>query len=266
VPESRIRTPSRLSVVTPLTTGRRHAPDHEILPVCAAPVQLTQNVRPRTDSKRQPAQAAQTPPSRPNRSAYAFEWRYVREIEEEHPEAGGELDKLLGAVARGEFGAFDLVYEQLREPIHNQVRAVLRDPAQSEEVTQEVLLELWRTAFRYDPARGSAAAWAMTIARRRAIDRVRRTASSFARERRALAADPPWDQVGQAATEAHDRARLLRCLDSLTDRQREAITLAFYDGYTHIEVAAILDTPLGTVKARIRDALIKLRDAMLTEE
>ena len=85
-----------------------------------------------------------------------------------HPETRDDLDWLLGAVARGEHGAFDLVYEQLREPIHNQVRAVLRDPAQSEEVTQEVLLQLWRTAVRYDPAKGSAVAWALTIARRRA--------------------------------------------------------------------------------------------------
>jgi RNA polymerase sigma-70 factor (ECF subfamily) len=212
---------------------------------------------------------------RPNRSANAFEWRYVSEIEDEHssshPDAGGELDKLLGAVARGEFDAFDLVYEQLREPIHNQVRAVLRDPAQSEEVTQEVLLELWRTAFRYDPARGSAAAWAMTIARRRAIDRVRRTVSSVAREQRAMVADAPWDladeaAADEAAADAHDRERLLSCMDKLTDRQREAITLAFYDGYTHIEIAAILDAPLGTVKARIRDALIKLRDGMLSDQ
>ena len=155
-------------------------------------------------------------------------------------------------MAGGEHGAFDLVYEQLREPIHRQVQAVLGDLAQSEEVTQEVLLELWRTAFRYDSAKGSAVAWAMTIAHRRAIDRVRRPVS-------------PWDQPGEAAEDAFDRERLLGCLDQLSERQREAITLAFYDGHTYSQVASILDVPLGTVKARIRDAVIKLRGCMLGE-
>ncbi len=182
------------------------------------------------------------------------------------PEVHGDLDKLLGAVARGEHGAFDLVYERLREPIHNQVRAVLRDPAQSEEVTQEVLLELWRTAFRYDPAKGSAAAWTLTIARRRAIDRVRRTAASVARDQRTAVADARWDYAVEAAEDSYERERLIRCLDQLTDLQREAIALAFYGGNTYSQVAAILGAPLGTVKARIRDAIIKLRDCMLTDD
>lgn len=182
------------------------------------------------------------------------------------PEVDGDLDKLLGAVARGEHGAFDLVYERLREPIHSQVRAVLRDSAQSEEVTQEVLLELWRTAFRYDPAKGSAAAWALTIARRRAIDRVRRTAAAVARDHRIAVADVPWDHAQEAAEGSDERERLLRCLDQLTDLQREAIALAFYGGNTYRQVAAILGAPLGTVKARIRDAIIKLRDGMLSDE
>jgi len=193
----------------------------------------------------------------------------VGHFESRHPTSPGEaradLDRLLDAVARGEHGAFDLVYEQLREPIQRQVRAVLRDPAQSEEVTQEVLLELWRTAFRYDPAKGSAVTWAMTIAHRRAVDRVRRSAASAAREKQAVMAAPRWDQPDQAAADTVDREYLLRCLDQLTDLQREAITLAFYGGHTYVQVASILDVPLGTVKARIRDALIKLRGSMLSE-
>lgn len=182
------------------------------------------------------------------------------------PEVDSDLDKLLGAVARGEHGAFNLVYERLREPVHSQVRAVLRDSAQSEEVTQEVLLELWRTAFRYDPAKGSAAAWALTIARRRAIDRVRRTAAAVARDHRIAVADVPWDHAQEAVEGTYERERLLRCLGQLTDLQREAIALAFYGGNTYRQVAAILGAPLGTVKARIRDAIIKLRDGMLSDE
>jgi RNA polymerase sigma-70 factor (ECF subfamily) len=182
------------------------------------------------------------------------------------PEVRGDLDKLLSAVARGEHGAFDLVYEQLREPVRRQVRAVLRDAAQSEEVTQEVLLELWRTAFRYDSDKGSAAAWALTIARRRAIDRVRRTAASAAREQRTAVSAASWDQTAEAVEDAVDGERLLRCVDQLSDLQREAIRLVFYGGHTYSQVASILGAPLGTVKARIRDALIKLRDGMLSEE
>jgi RNA polymerase sigma-70 factor, ECF subfamily len=193
----------------------------------------------------------------------------VGHYESWHPssshEARADLDRLLDAVARGEHGAFDLVYEQLREPIQRQVRAVLRDPAQSEEVTQEVLLELWRTAFRYDPAKGSAVTWAMTIAHRRAIDRVRRSVASAAREQQAVRPEALWNEPAEAAADALDRERLLRCLDQLSDLQREAITLAFYGGNTYGQVAAILDVPLGTVKARIRDALIKLRGGMLRE-
>jgi RNA polymerase sigma-70 factor, ECF subfamily len=168
-------------------------------------------------------------------------------------------------VARGEYGAFDLVYERLREPIHNLVLSVLRDPAQSQEVTQEVLLELWRTVGRYDPARGSAATWAMTIAYRRAIGRVRRTAAATARDQRAAVSGATWDQAHETAEDSHDRERLLRCLDQLSDLQREAITLAFYSGHTYRQVAVILGVPLGTVKARIRAALIKLREGMLSE-
>jgi RNA polymerase sigma-70 factor (ECF subfamily) len=181
------------------------------------------------------------------------------------PDARADLDRLLDAVARGEHGAFDLVYEQLREPIQRQVRAVLRDQAQSEEVTQEVLLELWRTAFRYDPAKGSAVAWAMTIAHRRAVDRVRRANASSARDQLAVLPAALWNQTVEAAEASFDREHLLRCLGQLTELQREAITLAFYGGHTYGQVADLLNVPLGTVKARIRDALIKLRGCMLRE-
>jgi RNA polymerase sigma-70 factor (ECF subfamily) len=182
------------------------------------------------------------------------------------PEIRGDLDVLLGAVARGQHEAFDLVYEQLREPVYRNVRAVLRDPDQSEEVTQEVLLEIWRTAVHYDPDKGSAAGWAMTIARRRAIDRIRSTAASTARDHRSALPEAPWDQTHEAAADTLDRERLARCLRELTDLQREAISLAFYGGHTYSEVAVILGTPLGTVKGRIREAIIKLRDGMLGGE
>jgi RNA polymerase sigma-70 factor (ECF subfamily) len=180
--------------------------------------------------------------------------------------AGRDLDSLLAAVAREEHGAFDLVYAQLREPVFRQVSSVLRDPAQSEEVTQEVFLELWSTAGQYDPGKGSAAGWAMMIARRRAIDRVRSSAASAVRDRQALPAAGLWDQTHEAAADALDRQRLAWSLTKLTGPQREAITLAYFGGHTHRQVAAILGAPLGTVKGRIREALIRLRLAMTSDD
>jgi RNA polymerase sigma-70 factor (ECF subfamily) len=178
-----------------------------------------------------------------------------------HP-AAEDLDGLLAAVARGERAAFDPVYEQLSGPVYRLARTVIGDPAQAEEVTQEVLLEMWRTAFSYDPDKGNAAAWALTIARRRAIDRVRAAAAASARERRNAVPAVPWDQVSETVEDNFDRELLLRSIDRLNDRQREVITLAFYGGYTYAEVAYLLGLACGTVKGRIRDALIRLRTCM----
>ena len=182
------------------------------------------------------------------------------------PALAGDLDVLLRAVARGQQGAFDLVYQQLREPVYRQVAAVLRDPAQSEEVTQEVFLELWSTAVHYDPGKGSAAGWAMMIARRRAIDRVRSSAASAVRDQQAAAPAELRDQTHEAAALALERERLARSLSKLTGLQREVITLAYFGGHSHRQVAAILGAPLGTVKGRIREALIKLRSAMTSDD
>ena len=169
-------------------------------------------------------------------------------------------------MAGGQHAAFDLVYAQLREPVYRQVATVLRDPAQSEEVTQEVFLELWSTAVQFDPGKGSAAGWAMMIARRRAIDRVRSSAASAVRDQQAAPPAGLWDQTHEAAADALDRERLARSLTQLTGPQREAITLAYFGGHTHRQVAAILGAPLGTVKGRIREALIRLRLAMASDD
>lgn len=178
------------------------------------------------------------------------------------PEVRGDLDRLLSAVARGEHGAFDQVYEQLREPVQCQVRAILHDPAQSEEVTQEVLLEVWRTASKFDAGRGSATAWVMTLAHRRAVDRVRSVQKEAERERRIATAEIPYDEVIEAVESSLERERVRRCLSSLTEVQRESVTLAYYRGYTYGQVASLLGVPTGTVKTRMRDALIRLRDCL----
>ncbi|MBV9092774.1 MAG: ECF RNA polymerase sigma factor SigK [Streptosporangiaceae bacterium] len=175
---------------------------------------------------------------------------------------GTDLAAQLRLVARGDAAAFDAVYTRVAAPVFGIVSRVVRDPAQSEEVTQEVLLEVWRTAARFDAARGSAMTWVMTMAHRRAVDRVRASAKQSERERRTAAAQIPFDEVAEAAEASLDRERVRRCLDSLTEIQRESVVLAYYRGYTYGEVASLLSVPAGTVKTRMRDALIRLRDCL----
>jgi RNA polymerase sigma-70 factor, ECF subfamily len=173
-----------------------------------------------------------------------------------------DLDRLLGLVARGDQDAFEAVYDRLAGPVYGLIRKVVRDQAQSEEVTQEALLEVWRTASRFDPSRGSATTWVMTIAHRRAVDRVRSAAAAAERELRTAQPLVTDDTVAETATANLEAERVRRCLGGLTELQRESITLAYYGGYTYPEVAGLLHTALGTVKTRIRDGLIRLRDCM----
>jgi RNA polymerase sigma-70 factor, ECF subfamily len=191
------------------------------------------------------------------------EMRAVRPDSGPGEERDEDLDGLLGSVARGDHGAFEAVYDRLAGPCYGLIRKVVRDPAQSEEVTQEVLLEVWRTASRFDAARGSAATWVLTIAHRRAVDRVRSAAAATEREHKT--ASPPamaGDEVAEAVEANLDAERVRRCLDGLTSLQRESITLAYYGGYSYPQVAGLLGAALGTVKTRIRDGLIRLRDCM----
>lgn len=180
--------------------------------------------------------------------------------------AGPEsLELILAAVARGDHAAFSAVYDQAAPAVLGTVRRVLRDPAQSEEVMQEVLLEVWRTAARFDPSAGSAAAWIMTVAHRRAVDRVRSEQRAAERELRAATASIAYDDVSEAVEATLDQERVRRCLNGLTDLQRESVTLAYYGGYSYREVAQLLGVAVGTVKTRMRDGLIRLRDCLGVE-
>ncbi len=178
---------------------------------------------------------------------------------------GGDLERALTAVARGDSEAFALVYDQCAAAVLGTVLRVLRDPAQSEEVMQEVLLEVWRMASRFDPAAGSASAWIMTLAHRRAVDRVRSEQKAAERELRAAMASVAYDEVTEAVAARLEHERVRRCLAALTDLQRESVTLAYYRGYSYPEVAKLLGVAVGTVKTRMRDGLIRLRDCLGVE-
>ncbi|MEV1055337.1 ECF RNA polymerase sigma factor SigK [Streptomyces sp. NPDC049887] len=178
------------------------------------------------------------------------------------------LDELMVLVGRGDQGAFVPVYEAVSGPVLGLVRRVLRDPAQSEEVTQDVLVEVWRTAGRFRPDQGSALTWVLTLAHRRAVDRVRSSQARTERERRValLESVPPFDDVVEQVESGLEQQQVRRCLQSLTELQRESVVLAYYHGLTYREVAEYLSQPLGTVKARMRDGLMRLRDCLYEGE
>ncbi len=179
------------------------------------------------------------------------------------PSAGSPAD-LMARVARGDADAFAQLYDLMAPRVYGLIRRVLRNPALSEEVTQEVMVEVWRTATRYDADRGSLASWILTMAHRRAIDRVRSEQSSADREQAVAAASSitEYDEVAEAVTTNLEVEQVRHCLSSLTELQRESVTLAYYGGYSYREVAELLDAKLATIKARMRDGLIRLRDCL----
>ncbi|MZD09945.1 sigma-70 family RNA polymerase sigma factor [Streptomyces sp. SID5785] len=181
-----------------------------------------------------------------------------------HPDTEPDLQELVGRAALGDESAFASVYDVVMGPVLGTVRAVLRDQAQSEEVAQEVLVEVWRTSPRYRRDLGTALNWILTLAHRRAIDRVRSVEASAARERKAaqLARTPEFDEVTEQVEARLEREQVRRCLRTLTEIQRQAVTLAYYRGLTYRQVAEALTVPLGTVKTRLRDGLIRLRDCL----
>ena len=175
-----------------------------------------------------------------------------------------QLEDLIIASSRGDQEAFEALYARVSAPVYGLVRRVLRDPAQSEEVTQEVLLNVWTSATRFDPKQGSGMAWVMTMAHRRAVDRVRSEQSATDRHKRlgAREIDPSYDSVAETVETRLDQEAVRRCLASLTELQRESVTLAYYTGRSYREVAEHLELPVGTVKTRMRDGLIRLRDCL----
>ncbi|MFJ2317899.1 ECF RNA polymerase sigma factor SigK [Glutamicibacter sp. NPDC087661] len=173
-------------------------------------------------------------------------------------------DVLLQQVALGDESAFESLYDAMASRVFGLVLRVLRDNAQSEEVTQEVFVEAWQQARRFDPTRGTAASWLLTIAHRRAVDRVRASQASQDRDLRVGIKEfqDSYDDVEENAILHDETMRVAQALQRLTASQREAIHLAYFGGYTHTEVAELLKIPVGTAKTRIRDGMGKLRELM----
>jgi RNA polymerase sigma-70 factor, ECF subfamily len=178
--------------------------------------------------------------------------------------AGPSLEDLLQRVAGGDRRAFADLYDRTAPRLFGMVKRLLRDHAQSEEVTQEVYLEVWQTASRYEPAKGGGIAWMLTMAHRRAVDRVRASQASRDRDAKVGIRDwaPEFDSVAERAEIVLESDRVKEALGRLTALQREAVTLAYFGGYSHSQVAAILHIPIGTVKTRLRDGMIRLRDEL----
>lgn len=179
-----------------------------------------------------------------------------------------DLSRLLRSCAKGDESAFAEFYDATAARSWGLALRVVRNPAHAEEVMQEAYLQVWRQSSRFDSERGSAAAWLLTIVHRAAVDRVRSAEASQRRERTYVdlgAQIDDGDSTAAAVQSSLDARRVKDALAELTDLQREAIELAYFGGYTHTEVAGMLNIPLGTAKTRIRDGLIRLRDTMGVE-
>lgn len=180
------------------------------------------------------------------------------------PAARDHLDALLESCGRGDRRAFGEVYDEVGSLVYGIALRVVRDPARAEEISQEAFLEVWRKATRYDRSRGSAKAWICTIAHRRAVDVVRSEQSRRDREAGVAMRESRVDHDSpEMVVEASmERSRVVEALAGLTDLQRQAIELAYYDGHTYREVADLLGAPLGTVKTRMRDGLARLASTL----
>lgn len=184
-----------------------------------------------------------------------------------NPDASApDLSDLLLRVSRGDEAAFGALYDALGGSVFGLARRVIRDPARAEEVSQEVFLQVWQTAARFDPARGKAKSWVLTLAHRRAVDAVRHDQAATNRDKAYdWSSGPDYDEVSETVTIRLEHLQVRKCMEGLTDLQREAITLAYFQGYTYAEAATVLGANTSTIKTRMRDGLVRLRDCMGVE-
>ena len=179
----------------------------------------------------------------------------------EHRGGQGEAeDALLGRVGQKDNLAFEALYDRYGGAVYSLAVKMLRDRQTAEEIAQEVFLAIWRGARDFDPARGSARSWILSLAHHKSVDAVRR--------QRLRTAEPLSETMTAEADVAQDALRAVTgtevqsALAALSDGQREAIVFAYYGGYTQQEIAKRLHVPLGTVKTRMRDGMLRLRTAL----
>lgn len=183
------------------------------------------------------------------------------------PDEGIAVDhagELLERVAAGDRSAFSRLYDMLSPRAFGLILRVLVDRSQSEEVLQEVFLEVWQSAGRFAPNKGQGRSWVLTIAHRRAVDRVRASQASTDRDYRVGIRDTEvaHDTVAEEVQMRIEGEGVTRALEVLPEAQREAIVLSYFGGYSQSEIAAMTSTPLGTIKTRMRDGLSRLRTEM----
>jgi len=179
-----------------------------------------------------------------------------------------DLASLLARVARGDADALAMLYDQTVPAVHGIVLRILGDSAAAEEVTADVFVQVWQRAGGYDPGRGPALPWLMLLARSRALDRWRSGAATRARTEpmEAAMAQPTHEPGPLVCAEIAQRRRLvIRAIAALPYDQRHALELAYYRGLSHAEIAEVIREPLGTVKTRIRTAMIRLRSVLAPE-
>jgi RNA polymerase sigma-70 factor (ECF subfamily) len=203
-----------------------------------------------------------TAPNKSRRGSKVNELKVTRRTGVEG-DLNARVNSLMARVARGDEAAFEDLYDELSGPVFGLVLKLVRDRAQSEEVAQEVMLEVWRQAPRYSSSRGTARSWVLTMAHHKAVDRIRSSEASQARDDKVGREEvPAFDSVVEEVESRLASQEVRSALEELTEVQREALTLAYYKGMTQQEVSVALDVPLGTVKTRMRDGLIRLRDKL----
>lgn len=171
---------------------------------------------------------------------------------------------LLAQISEGDQGAFAQLYDMLSSRVFGLILRVLVDRSQSEEVLQEVFLEVWQSAGRFAPNKGQGRTWVLTIAHRRAVDRVRASQSSADRDVRVGMRDlgVSHDSVAEQVELSIEGGKVVAALATLPEPQREALVLSYYGGYSQSEIAVLIGAPLGTIKTRMRDGLSRLRSEM----
>ncbi len=176
------------------------------------------------------------------------------------PLGAAEDEALMARVAHADPDAFEALYARHSGPAYSVAMGMLRDAVLAQEVTQDVFLAVWRGAREFDPARGSARTWILSVAHHKSVDAVRRSRRNPTVP---LSDTIPSDaDVIEAAQARVDAGRVRQALDALSIDQRAAIVLAYYGGYTQREIAQRLGVPLGTIKTRMRDGLLRLRTVL----